>query len=174
MRFHEHTGHTRGYSCTRQHRHKLALAARGTALPARQLHRMRGIEYHRATRGTQHRQRTHIGHQIVIAKGKAALADHDVGIARGTGLIDHVLHFPRREELTLLDVHGLAAGGHRHDEVGLPAQKRRRLQHIDYSGHFVNGRVFMHIGQHRHTKGVAHMLEYLQALGQTGAAETFN
>ena len=52
--------------------------------------------------------------------------------------IDHlrrrVLHVVWRQELALLDVDGLARAGHRADEVGLPAQERRRLQHVDHRG----------------------------------------
>ena len=48
MRFHEQPGDARGDRGARQHRHELALAAGRRALPAGQLHRMRGVEHDRA------------------------------------------------------------------------------------------------------------------------------
>ena len=77
-------------------------------LPARQLHRMRRIEHHRAAGAAHHRQRAHVGDQVVVAEGEAALADHDVLVAGGARLVHHVLHFPGRQELALLDVDRLA------------------------------------------------------------------
>ena len=47
MRLDEHAGDADRDRGTRQHRHELALAAGRGALPARLLHRMRGIEDHR-------------------------------------------------------------------------------------------------------------------------------
>ena len=50
MGFHEQARDADGNGGTRQHRHHLALAARARALAAGQLHRVRGIEHHRARR----------------------------------------------------------------------------------------------------------------------------
>ena len=44
---------------------------------------------------------------------------------------DDLLHVLGREELALLDVDRLAGARDRLDEIGLPAQERRRLQHVD-------------------------------------------
>src|SRR5258706_74375 len=52
----------------RQHRDELALAPGGGALPARQLHRMRGVEYHRAAGVAHDRERAHVGHQVSITE----------------------------------------------------------------------------------------------------------
>src|SRR3546814_5089423 len=53
-------------------------------------------------------QRAHVADQVVVAEAGAALADHDVGVAGCFRLFDDGLHFPRRQELALLDVDRLA------------------------------------------------------------------
>ena len=136
MRFHEHARDAGRHRRARQHRHEFALAAARRALPARQLHRMRGIEHHRAAGLAHDHQRAHVGHQVVVAERGAALAHHDVVGCRSPALrlVHHVLHVPGREELALLDVHRLAGCGHGMDEIGLAAQERRRLQYVDHRG----------------------------------------
>ncbi len=101
----------------------------------------------------------------MIAERRAALADHDiVAAARGLGLGHDLPHVLGRQELPLLDVHRLAAGGDGLDEIGLPAQECRRLQHIDYGGHRRDLVHRVHIGQHRHVALPPHFLEDAQAL----------
>ena len=50
----------------------------GAALPARQLHRMRGVEDDRAAGVAHDRERAHVGDEVVVAERRAALAHHDV------------------------------------------------------------------------------------------------
>jgi hypothetical protein len=50
-----------------------------------------------------------------------------------------LLHVPGREELALLDVDRLALAGHVLDEIGLAAQERRRLQHVDHAATSASG-----------------------------------
>ena len=81
-----------------------------------------------------------------------------------------VLHVPGRQELALLDV-DRAAGLRRGDQqVGLPAQEGRDLQHVDRLGdrRALLGRV--HVGQHRHAEALAHLGEDRQALLHAEAA----
>ena len=63
---------------------------------------------------------------------------------------DDVGHVFRRQKLTLLDVHRLARRRDGTDEVRLPAQKRRRLQHIDHRGNLGDLVTLVHVGQHRY------------------------
>src|SRR3546814_3070524 len=74
-------------------------------------------------------QRAHVADQVVVAEAGAALADHDVGVAGCFRLFDDGLHFPRRQELALLDVDRLAGVADPGDEVGLAHEEGRRLQH---------------------------------------------
>ena len=48
------------------------------------------------------------------------------------------------------------------DEIGLSAQERRRLQHIDDRRDFAERRVLVHVGQHRHAELAPHVLEHLR------------
>ncbi len=151
MGFHEQAGNAHSHRRARQHRHELALTAAAIALSTRQLHRVRGVEHHRAAGLAHDREAAHVGHQIVVAEGGAALADHDVvgATIHFTRLEHHLFHVARRHELALLDIHRLARSSASLDEVRLPAQESRRLQHIDHGGngsHFVFG---MDVGQHR-------------------------
>ena len=92
------------------------------------------VEHHRATGLAHDRQAAHVADEVVVAERGAALAHHDrlfVDAGRLGGaprLVDDIRHVVRRHELRLLDVHRLARGGDRMDEVGLPREEGRRLQ----------------------------------------------
>ena len=108
-----------------------------------------------------HRERAHVRNQVVVAKAEATLADHDlVRIAGRACLVDHIGHFPGRQELAFLDVDGPALGADVDDEIGLAAQERRRLQHIDDRRHLSERRVLVHVGQHRHAELAPHLGEH--------------
>ena len=47
------------------------------------------------------------------------------------------------------------------DEVGLAAQERRRLQHVDHRGHLRERAVLVHVGEHRHADRAPHLGERL-------------
>jgi hypothetical protein len=133
--FHEHAVHARRHRRARQHRDKLRLASahRGLIFIAmrsrRQLHRMRRVKHHR--RELAHDgQRPHIHHQIVVAETRSTLGQKHLAVAGIAALCDRVLHVPGRNELPLLDVHRTPAQRRRHDQIGLPAEKCRNLQHV--------------------------------------------
>ena len=132
---------------------------------------MRGVEDYRTAGGAHDRERAHVGDQVVIAEAEAALAHHDRFIAGGARLVDHLLHFPGRQELPLLDIHRFAGSRDAPDEVGLPAQERGRLQHVDDAGDLLDRRVLVHVGQHRHLELRTHRGQHLQPLVDAGAAE---
>src|SRR3954471_23723875 len=127
MGLHEHAGYTGRNRRAREHRDELALPAGGGALPAGKLHRMRGIEHHREA-GVAHRsEAAHVDDQVVVAEAEAALADEKLLVAGARRLLHHVLHFPGREELALLDVERLALLRGAADEIRLPAEEGGRL-----------------------------------------------
>ena len=96
----------------------------------------------------------------------------DPGRLRGiAGLVDDVVHVVRRHELRLLDVHRLAAGRDRMDEIGLAGEEGGRLQHVDDLGDRPDLRDVVDVGQHRHADLVAHLGEDLQALVHARPAE---
>ena len=88
----------------------------------------------------------------------------------GACLVDDVLHVPRRQELPLLDVHRLAGLRHGADEVGLPAQEGRRLQHIDHAGHLGHLGLVVHVGEDGQARLLAHLVQDLQPGIQANAA----
>ena len=67
---------------------------------------------------------------------------------------------------------GLPLRGNAQDEIGLAAQERRCLQHVDDGGHFVERRVLVHVGQHRHAELALDALQYPQTLFDTRPAIT--
>ena len=162
MRLHEESGHSRRHRGASEHRHEFTLASRTSALAARHLHRVRGVEHHRAAGTAHHRKRAHVRHEVVVAERGPAFAEHDVGVPGRPRLVRHVGHVPGREELALLDVHGLAATRDGLDEVGLAAQERRSLEHVDHRRDFVERRVLVHVGDDRNARLVAHAFEYSQ------------
>jgi hypothetical protein len=124
---------------------------------------------HDRTSGLAHdREAPHVGHEVVIAERRAALADHDVvAPLAALALRTTFPHVLRREELPLLDVDRLAAARNRMDEIGLAAQERRRLQHVDDRCHFGNVLGFVDVGQHRDADLRADVGEDSQALGHS-------
>jgi hypothetical protein len=77
-----------------------------------------GIEYHRTAGCPHHRQGTHIGYQVIVAKAGTPFADHDLRVANGTGLVNHVHHIPGGQKLPFFDVHRFALPGYILDEIG--------------------------------------------------------
>ena len=74
-------------------------------------------------------------------------------------LLDHLRHLVRREELRLLHVHRLPGRRDRHDEVGLPAEERGRLQHVDDGRDGRDLRRLVDVGQHRQAGLAPHLVE---------------
>src|SRR5690349_4395474 len=147
MGLHEDARNARADRRPCQHRNELALPAGSGALAARQLYRVGRIEHHRAA-GVAHRGKAaHVDDQVVVAEAEAALADEDLLVAGALRLLDHVLHFPGRQELALLDIEGLALLGGIADEVRLPGEERRRLHHVDDRRHLGERRVLVHVGE---------------------------
>ena len=85
--------------------------------------------------------------------------------------LDDVFHVARREKLPFLDVDGLAGSGDRADEVGLPAQECRRLQHVDRRGRSFDFLDLVNVGEHRHADLPAHLGEDLKTLLHAETAE---
>ncbi len=132
MRLHEQARDAARHGGARQHRDEFPLAARGGAPPAGQLHRVRGVEHHRAAGLAQDGERAHVRHQVAVAERETALADQDVvRAARLFCLVDHVPHLLRRQKLALFDVDRPAGRSRGADEIGLagretPASAARR------------------------------------------------
>ncbi len=111
---------------------------------------MRGVEYHRTARVAHDGEGAHVGYQVVVAEGCAALADHEVvGATRRARLGDDVQHVLGRQELALLDVDRPAGACAARDEVGLAAEEGGCLQHVDHRGGLGDLVLGVDVGQHR-------------------------
>ena len=55
-------------------------------------------------------------------------------------------------------------------QVGLPAEERRDLQHVDRLGHRLALVALVDVGQHRAAEALAHLGQHRDALGQAEAA----
>src|SRR6185295_358060 len=73
--------------------------------------------------------------------------------------------------LALLDIYRLARGGGGANEIGLPAEERRRLQHIDHLGYRLHLFLRMHIRQDGHADLALHLGEDRESLFHAKAAK---
>ena len=131
---------------------------------------MGGVEDHRMAKIRHLRKRAHVRNQRVIAKGGAAFGQKDAVIA-GTGdFRGDMFHVPRGQELALFHIDHRACRSRGKQQVGLPTQKGRNLQHIDGFGsrRALVGK--MHIAQHRASRSVLHRLEDAKPLFHTDPA----
>ena len=85
-------------------RHEFALAAADATGRARELHAMRGIHDGRVAVFGHDAEAAHVDHQVLIAKGGAALGLPDLVRTGFFELIRHEGHFVGREELAFFDV----------------------------------------------------------------------
>src|SRR5206468_7783703 len=110
---------------------------------ARELHRMRGVEYHGTTGLAHDREGAHVRNQVVVAERGAAFAHEDVVFsARLARLFHHVLHFGRRQELALLDVDRSSRCGDDVYEIGLAGRPDRKSTRLNSSHDQISYAVF--------------------------------
>src|SRR5512132_3665370 len=94
-------------------------------------------------------ERAHVGDEVVISKGSAALGETKLCVAEGDQFLGDVSYIPRREELTFFYVNrttGLRGGT---QQIRLPAEERRDLQHVDLLAGNLGFNRGMDIGCHR-------------------------
>ena len=91
---------------------------------------MGGIEDHGIPKRAQDRQRAHVYDEGVVAEARPALGQQQVLVARPRYLLHDVFHVPRGQELPLLDVDHAPALARREEQIRLPGQKGRDLEHV--------------------------------------------
>ena len=91
----------------------------------------------------------HVDHQVVIAERRPALGQQDLVVAGRRHLLRRALDIVRRHELALLDVDDAAGAPGRHQQIGLPAKKRRDLQNVRRFGRGLGLRRLVNVGEHR-------------------------
>jgi hypothetical protein len=148
VHFHEDGVAAGGDGGARERCDEAAIAARLRPLAARLLHAVGRVVDDRAAGLGEQRQRAHIGDEVVVAEREAALGHEQVRVAGRASLLDDTLHLEGRQELALLQVDRLPRRCDGENEVRLPAEERRRLQHVGYRGDGRDLRDVVHVGQH--------------------------
>ena len=137
-----------------------------------QLQAVRDVEDDGVAELAEHRQRAHVDDQVVVAEAHAAFGDEHRLVALGGDLGNDVLHVLRRQELALLDVDRLAGPRRGDDQIGLPREERRDLQHVDDLGGGRGVRRLVNVGQQRQSRAGAHVGENAKAGVEARARET--
>ncbi len=171
MHFHEESVDPGAGRRAGQRFYELALAAGLCPAAARQLHAVRCVKHHRIPETAENRERPHVHDQIVIAERRPALSQHDPPVSALLDLFHRVRHFERRQKLSFLHVHDFACLGGGNQQIRLPAEKRRYLQHIDHAAGLGRLRLRVHVGQHRHADLLFHLGQHLEALLQPRPAK---
>src|SRR5262249_61605217 len=83
-------------------------------------------------------------------------------------------HVPRRNDLSLLNVHNLATQSSRHDKISLTAEERRNLQHIHDFGNLADIFSLVHIGEHRNIQQLLDAFENTQTFFDARPAKAPN
>ena len=87
-----------GPGCDRgggKHRGEFAVPGGAVAAATRPLHRMGGVEHQRETLGADPGDGAHVGHEVIVAEGRAALGEKEAAASRGTELARDGFDFPR-------------------------------------------------------------------------------
>ena len=112
----------------------------------------------------------HVDHEVAVAKTESAFAGSEMIVrhagfpGRGDRLGDHVAHLGGRQELAFLEIDRLAAECHGFDEVGLAAQERWRLEHVDDGCDGLDLPDFVHVGQDAQAELLFHLGQDVQTL----------
>ena len=105
------------------------------AEPAGQLHAVRGVEDDRVAERAHLRQRAEVDDEVVVAEGRAALGEQDPAPRRPPRASRPrcaISGGERNWPFLTLTARPVAGGGH--EQVGLAAEERRDLQHVDDLG----------------------------------------
>src|SRR5437868_9461031 len=95
---------------------------------------MRHVKNDRHAKLAHDRKGTHVDHQVVITKTRAALRQHQLFTTNLMSLIDDVARVGGRQKLSFLDVDRLSGFRRSDDQISLSREKRRNLQNIDDLG----------------------------------------
>ena len=171
MHFEEEAVGAEGFGGLRHGGYEFAVAPRLAACGAGTLHRMGAVHHHGRGDAQHVRNIAEIDDEVVVAVNIAALGEPYLRSARIAGLFVGIEHVGARQELRLLDIHRPARLRGSDQQVGLAAEERGNLDHVD---HFAHGRGlprFMDVGQQLQPPLRAHVGEHPKPLFESGAAE---
>ncbi len=132
--FHEDAIDAGGDGCAGKDRGEFAISAGGAAESAGALHRVGGVKDDGQAFLADPVKRAHVGDEVVIAEGGAALGDQEAIATEGAHFVPDVDGVPGGEELAFFDVHGAAGFSGGFEQVGLAAEEGRDLEEIDVFG----------------------------------------
>jgi len=162
-----------GYGGSGEERDELRLATTDAACRRGLLHGMRTVKDYRR-KAAHDGERTVIDHQRVVAEAGAALGEKDAVVARGAHLFNRMRHVPWGDELTLLYVDGTAGFAGGYQEIGLPAEERGNLKHIDGLGGNFAVAWLVHVGEDGNAGIFGQAAEDARALDKTGTAKALD
>src|SRR5206468_11113161 len=93
-----------------------------------------------------------------------------VAISGAEHLVDDVLHVAGRQELALLHVDRLAGTRRVDDQIGLPAEERWNLKHVEDLGGRPDFLDLVDVGEDRHAERITNASENAQSFHEAGAA----
>ncbi len=123
------------------------------------------IEDHGAARAAQMGKALEVHHQIAVAEGGAPFGDPDgPGGWAAAKFVHGVPQIPGGQELSLLEVHGMARGRRRQEQIRLTAEEGGDLEHIHGFGHPGALVGLVDIREHRDAQALSHLRQDVQAL----------
>ena len=120
-----------GYTGPRDSLYKMRHAACDACTLVGLLQAVSGIDDDRKARLPHNGYCPEIDDKVLITECRASLCEHDPVVPGIYNLLCRKLHRLGRKELPFLDVNHLSCTGCGNQQVGLPAQEGRNLQHID-------------------------------------------
>ena len=97
----------------------------------------------------------------LLYPNEARVRQNDLAVSRARHFLGRIIEIRGRNELSLLDVYGPARTARRHEQVGLPAEKRWNLEDIDELSRFLRLRCFVNVRQHRNSE-LPYLAQYSQ------------
>ena len=170
MDFEEQAVDARGHAGGRERLDEFGLAGADPVAPAGQLQAVGDVVDDRIVQRPQLREGAHVDHEVVVSERRAPLGDEHLVVASRGRLGDGVPHVERREKLSFLQVHRAPRGGGGDDQVGLPAQERRDLEHVGHLGHRRGLRRLVDVGQDRAADPLPDRGEHLESARQPRTA----
>ena len=161
-----------GSQCHR--RHKPSVASCCSVAGSRTLNAMCAIHNHAWHNFKHVGDVPEIHHQVVVAKAVSALGQPNLFGACILRFFHRVAHVGATQELSLLDVHGLASLGCCNKQVSLPAKESRYLEHIAHRSGSLCLMALVYIGKYAEPIAALHIGEHLEAFLQSWTAERAN
>src|SRR5262245_10969251 len=116
-------------------------------------------------------ERAHVGDQVVIPKGGTSLGEAELCVTEGDQFFGDVSHIPRREELAFFYVNRTTRCCSGTQQIRLPAEERRDLQHVDFLTGYSGFSHRMDIGCHRNLQFAANFRKNLATFAHADSAK---